>query len=163
MSQPVIGQPYTGPLFVDASTLAGKLVDIPPGGTARLRTEQEGMDEVIAELAAAAPSLGAVVQEPYDVFVSCTDNLAQIRAARAVVDKLAEVLAESEAKHEHDRENAVSMIVDAARSAARRKGDPAILAAFEKTIGYAAQAAQKAARTRKKNAETKKGGEAGNG
>jgi hypothetical protein len=156
MSKKVTGQPYTGPFTIDVSALSGKLFDLPPGGASRLRREKKGMDGVIAELQAAAPQLGAAVQAPYAAFTAATGNLTTIRAQRAVVAKLAEVLAESEAKNEHERENAVGMIIDATRSTARRTGDDSLLALIDKTVTYANQTATKGVDTRKKKAAAKK-------
>jgi hypothetical protein len=45
------------------------------------------------------------------------------------------------------------LIADVVKSTAQRTGDTALLAAFEQTIRYRGQAAAKAARTRRKNAE----------
>ncbi|MFT3770762.1 MAG: hypothetical protein QM820_35510 [Minicystis sp.] len=155
MSSPVEGQPYVGPHYADITALMGKLIDLPRGAMSGLRAEQPGMTEVITELEGAAPTLPAVA-EPYAEFVQHTATIAQIRAARVIVDKMAEVLEESEAKYTHERENALSMIVDAVKSSAKRKTGAGLLAAFEDTIAYVAQAALKAAQTRKKNAEAKK-------
>ena len=154
---------FTGTLVADVTTLGGKLFDLPPGELPKLQREKEGMGGVVDELLTAAPTL-PVVADPYAKFTAHTALLAQIRAARVVVDKIAEVLAESEAKYEHERENALGMIVDAVKSAAKRSGGAALKAAFEKTLAYVAQTGVKAAATRKKNAAAKKaGGEIGTG
>ncbi len=164
MSQ-VNAQLYPGPFQVDLTALDGALYDLPPGEMQYLRVEREGMPLVVAELAQSVPSVGIAAGVPAEVFTHvnlCTDRLQQIRAARAIVAKLAEVLVESEAKYEHERENDLSIIVDAVRSVAHRKGDPSLLAAFEQTLKYCAQTAEKAAKTRKKNADAKKAnGQAG--
>jgi hypothetical protein len=156
MADPVQIAPYAGTLVADLTALGGKLIDLPPGGMVGLRREQPGMADVVTELETAAPTLPAV-KVHYDEFVEHTKTLAQIRAGRAIVDKLAEVLAETEAKLEHERENALAMIVDAVKSAAKRKGGTGALALFEKSIHYLAQAGLRAAETRRRNAEAKKG------
>jgi hypothetical protein len=120
-----------------------------------LRSEQPGVEEVVQELSQNVPALGskaAISTDIYAHFVECNDNINKVRAARAVVGKLAEVLEESEAYYEHEREADISLIADAIRSAARRK-DESIRASFEKTLKYNAQTAQKAVKTRRKNAE----------
>jgi hypothetical protein len=156
----VQGQPYTGPFVADLTVLAPKLIDLPPGGKANLRTEKEGMDDVVTELNVAVPSAAGaaagVPMDAYKVFVETTEDIAKIRAARAVVNKMAEVLEETEALKVHERENAVGLMVDAVTSSARRKRDRSLLAPFEKTIAYNGQTANKAAKTRKRNAEAKK-------
>jgi len=117
------------------------------------------LSAVIAELAQSVPTVGVasgVPIEVYDHVKLCTDRLAQIRAARVIVAKLAEVLVESEAKYEHERENDLSLMADAVRSRAHRKRDSSLLAGFQETLKYCAQTAEKAAKTRKKNAAAKK-------
>jgi hypothetical protein len=156
MSKSINAQPYTGPLTVDATALAGKVVDLPPGTMAHMRTEQPGVDKVLAELVVAVPTLGAAAQEPYSAVLTNTTDLTAIRQRRIAAQKLTEVLVESEARCEHERENALAMLVDLARSAAKRKADPSILAGVETTVKYVTQSAAKAASTRKKNAAAKK-------
>lgn len=128
-----------------------------------LRSEQEGINDVIEELKQSVPALGskgAISPDVYAHFVACTGNLDKIRAARVIVDKLAEILDESEAYYEHEREGDISMIADAVRSAARRKDD-SIRASFERTLKYNSQAAEKALKTRRKNAEAAAEAQAG--
>ncbi|MEO7327072.1 MAG: hypothetical protein ABI193_00735 [Minicystis sp.] len=158
MSQ-VNAQLYPGPFQVDLAALDGTLYDLPPGEMQYLRVEREGMPLVVAELAQSVPAVGVAAGVPPEVFThvnQCTDRLQQIRSFRLTIAKLAEVLLESEAKYEHERENDLSIIADAVRSVAHRKGDPALLAAFEQTLKYCAQTAEKGVKTRKKNAEAKK-------
>lgn len=163
-------QPYSGPRIVDVTPLVGFLADLNPGGMQRLRREKDGIDGVVAELAQSIPAFGAaagVSPDVYAGFLATNDKLAQIRAARAVVGKLYEVLTESEVLHEHNRENEISIMVDAVKSMARRKDD-SILAPFEKTLKYNAQSAEKAAKTRRKNladaeGQDGEGGEGGDG
>jgi hypothetical protein len=160
-------QPYSGPLTVDLTVLGSFLADLNPGGMQRLRREKEGMDGVVAELARSVPGFGAaagVSPDVYASFLATNDKIAQIRAARAIVGKLYEVLTESEVLQEHNRENEISIIVDAVKSMARRKDD-SILAPFEKTLKYNAQSAEKAAKTRRKNLAEAEGqdGDSGEG
>ncbi len=159
MAKQVPGQPYNGPLTIDLKNLTGRLVDLEHGAMQLLRAEQEGIGDVGAELKASVPTLGDAAGVPKDVyshFLDATDTLSEVRAARAIVDKLAEVLKETEAKFEHDRENDISIISEAVKAMSRLKGDPTLLAGFEKTLKYNAQAGDKAAKTRKKNEEAKK-------
>lgn len=148
-------QPYTGPFAVDLQPLSSILVDLKPGAMRFLRSEQEGIGEVVEELKQNVPVLGAKAAISPDVYahlVTCTSNLEKIRAVRALVDKLAEILEESEALYEHEREADISIIADAVRSAARRKDD-SIRASFERTLKYNSQIAEKAVKTRRKNAQ----------
>ncbi|HZF52915.1 MAG TPA: hypothetical protein VE093_29865 [Polyangiaceae bacterium] len=148
-------QTYTGPLTIDLTPLEGRLVNLPPGGTQRLRRERDGIEGVIAELNAVVPKHGGAVgitTEIYHQFTECNEDLAKIRAARGVVQKLAEVLRESEAHKEHVREGLLSILAKAVKSAAQHM-DASLVAHFEKTLKYNAQLAYKAARTRRRNAK----------
>lgn len=145
-------QPYSGPSTIDLTGLAALLVDLAPGAMRGMRREQPGMDGVAAELAVSVPALGAKAAISPDVYANFKDThglLQQIRAARALVVKAAEVLEESEVYYEDQREGDISLIVAAVRTAARHK-DASIQASFEKTLAYNAQIALKAAKTRQK-------------
>ena len=120
-----------------------------------LRREQPGLDNVIAELQAGVPVLGAkaaISADVYSNFEKTHALILKIRAARVLVDKAAEVLAESEAYYEDQRESDITLMVTAVRTSARVK-DESILASFEKTLAYNAQSAMKAVKTRQKNAK----------
>jgi hypothetical protein len=147
-------QPYIGPQTIDLADIASFLVDLPAGGLRGLRREQPGMAGVVSELAAGVPALGAKAAISADVYASFKEThelILKIRAARLLVDKVAEVLLESEGYYEDQRESDVTLIATAVRTSARRK-DESIRAAFEKTLTYNAQAAMKAVKTRRKNA-----------
>jgi hypothetical protein len=148
-------QPYSGPHSIDLSPLDGILKDVNAGGTRGLRREKPGIEKVENEIKANVPLFTEILSPIGDMpgrFDAVTQKLAKIRAARVIVDKLAEVLAESEAYYEDERENEVSVLVNVARDAARRK-DPNILTAFEETFGYYSQIASRAVKTRRKNDE----------
>jgi GTPase SAR1 family protein len=154
---------YIGPVAVDLQPLAAILIDLKPGMMHNLRSEQEGVGEVVEELKQNVSALGAkaaISPDVYAHFVACTENLDKIRPARALIEKLAEILEESEAYYEHEREADISIIADAVRSAARRKND-AVRASFEKTLKYNSQSAEKAVKTRRKNAQAAAQGQAG--
>ncbi len=51
------------------------------------------------------------------------------------------------------RNNDISLMVDAMRSRAQRRKNPSLLLSFKQTLHYARQIAEKALRTRRKNAE----------
>jgi hypothetical protein len=97
----------------------------------------------------------------YARFVSTTDHITKIREALTIVKKLAEVLTESVAHYEHQRENELSMMVDFIESTAKRRKDKSIRAPFQKTLEYNSQTAEKAVKTRKKNAEARAAGKGG--
>ena len=149
-------QPYTGPQTIDLLAIASILIDMAPGGLRGLRHELPGLDGVISELAVSVPAMGAkasVSPDAYADFEKTHGYVQQIRAARLVVDKLAEVLAESEAYYENRREIEVTLIATAVRTSARHK-DASLRAAFEKTLTYYSQKAMKAVKSRRKNAKS---------
>lgn len=146
---------YSGTFSVDLEHLRGTLYDIARGALRGLRREQPGMEDVIRELATQVAHYGdeaGISRSAYARFLQATDKLAKIRAVRGTVDKLAEVLKESEAVYENERENAISQMADAVRSTAKRENNPGILAPFERLLRYNAQLAEKALKARRKNA-----------
>jgi hypothetical protein len=152
-------QPYTGPLGADLQPIANVLVVLTTAQRRSMRWEQEGVDQVVEEVKQNMASAIAKAIIPADVYAHfnvCNDNIAKIRAVRAIFDKLADVLEQSEAYYEHEREANISMMAAAVRSAARLKDD-SIRALFEKTLKYNAQIASKALKTRRKNAKVDAG------
>lgn len=154
----VDGPNYTGTLLIDLSDVKDDLKDLAPGAMKGIRTEQPGIDKVISELASAMPAHGNAANIPgpaYDRFVKRTVLLGQLRAHEIEIEKVLEVVRETRAKTENDREDDISIIAGAAQDTARRMKDPGLAAPFEETVGYNSRTADKAAATRKKNAELK--------
>lgn len=152
-------QPYTGPQTIDLAEIVEFLVDLAPGALRGLRREQQGMASVVSELAAGVPALGVkagISSDVYASFKKTHEIIVKIRAARLVVDKLAEVLLESEGYYEDQRESDITLIAAAVRASARRR-DQSIRASFEKTLTYNAQVAMKGIKTRRKNAAEAEG------
>lgn len=150
-------QPYTGPQFIDLSEVALFLVDMAPGARRGRQREKPGMEGVVLELASSVPALGkkaSISPDVYADFLNAHGMILKIRALRSTVDKAAEALVESEAYYEDLREMAITLITMAVRTSARRK-DESIQAGFERTLTYNAQAAMKAVKTRRKNAEAR--------
>lgn len=116
------------------------------------------MSNVIAELAQSFPIHGenaGITAKIYQSFVDETANIEKLDAREGELEKALEVVRESKAKRIHDRENTISQMVDAVKSTAQRTGSKEILAPFEATLRYNSQIAEKAAQTRRKNAEGK--------
>src|SRR5262249_46786600 len=104
----VTGTAYSGPIVIDFSDVEDDLTDLEPGARQRLRTEQEGIDGSLAELAKTVPVLGdkaGISPAVYQRVVAATDTIAKLRAHKEVLAKALEVVTESEAKFVHDREN----------------------------------------------------------
>lgn len=156
-------QPYTGPETIDVAAIASRLVDLAPGAMRGLRREQPGLDAVVAELQAGIPVLGAkaaISSDAYAVFLDTHALIGKIREARLFVGKLSEVLEESEAYYEDQRESDITLMATAVRMSVRHK-DPSLGAAFEKMLTYNSQIALKAVKTRRKNAEAEAGSSSG--
>ncbi|AKT37790.1 hypothetical protein [Chondromyces crocatus] len=146
--------PYCGPLSIDLQQFEGVLVDHNKGALRGMRREQEGFAEVETELARAVPLLGDALGVAAPVHMRITTRTAlleELRKAKHHVDKLAEVLAETEAALENERETDIGLIASMARLVARRK-DPSVLALFEHTIRYNSQISLRGANTRRKRA-----------
>lgn len=155
----VTGTAYSGPITIDLSDVEDDLIDLEPGARQRLRAEQEGIDGVVDELAKSVPVIGekaGIAPKVYQRFSDRTELLKKLRSKKNELAKALEVVTETEAKTVHDRENDISIMVDAVKSTADRTGESELLAGFEKTIKYNAQIAEKAAQTRRKNEEAKK-------
>jgi hypothetical protein len=150
----VLSKLFTGQTIIDVSSMSAYLHDVAAGGMRVLKREQEGFSDVTSELAESFATYAGqvgVAQAVYDRFLLNTSRIQQLRAAREIVDKLAEVLEESEAKLEDEREADIGIIVSAVRKAAQLK-DASLLAPFEKTIRYHGQVGLRAMKTRRKNA-----------
>lgn len=146
--------PYTGPAVLELTEVMPILADIPKGRMSALRREKDGIAEVLHELSVAVPAFGEVagVAPNYAEIVESTSRLEKLRLLRSRLAKALEVVDESEAVEEHKRETNIACIVDLVRSTARRK-DASIAAPFEKTLKYHAQFADKAWKTRRRNAK----------
>ncbi len=154
----VIGKPYPGPFRVDLDDVKDDLVDLPDGAMRGFRAEQEGIDGVTEELAKSMPAYGedaGISPKVYARFIESTEKIEKLWKHELELEKALEVVRETRAKREHDRENDISMLVDSVKSTAQRTGDRALLAGFERTIKYNGQIAEKAAQTRRRNEEAK--------
>ena len=149
--------PYNGTLTIDVTALKNDLVDLPAGGTQGLKYEKHGFDEVIVELEKAKTGALANAGIALDIVTRIEDRtakLAEVRKKKAEAEKLAEVLRETEAELEHAREGDIALVAKGAQTAAQHV-DPNLAAHFEKTSKYYSQIGDKAAATRRKNAQAK--------
>lgn len=147
--------PYKGPSLIDVQDIAGSLVDLPPKAMQPLTREKEEFGKLKEEWATAmAGPLGPEVIPPplYQRFVDKTALLQKVRQRLGEAEKLAEVLRETQALIEDEREGDIAMVAKAVKAAIQHKGD-AFEAAFENTLNYYSQIADKAVATRRKNAD----------
>lgn len=156
--KPIVALPWPGPFQISLDDVKDELVDLPEGAMQGMRSEQDGIDDVVVELEQSIPAVGdaaGVSPKVHQRFKAKTATIEKLRKHEAELAKALEVVRETRAKAEHDRENDISLVVDAVKSNAQRMGDKSLLAAFEKTIQYNSQIAVKAAKTRKRNAAAK--------
>ena len=147
--------PAIGDLVIDASGMASFLVDLEEGATQGMRREQEGMADVVQEVSAHqkvwGPKAGVTADEA-DELVTATAQIAQIRAYRPAVAKLLEMLDETESKLDNRRDTLIRVIAESVDAKAKTVG-PDLFAKYEKTRTYRSAVGNKAAKTRKKNAD----------
>jgi hypothetical protein len=146
-------EPKPGDLVIDASPLKEDLLTVPPGDLAGVRTEQDGYDDVEAEMVSNQEEFGAMAGIPdSDIteLVGLTEKIKRIRIYRRALDKLAEIMWESERVHDNRRHQIISSSAGAVDKRSRREGYRVLLKKYEKTRSYRSAAAAKAVRTRQR-------------
>lgn len=147
-------RPILGELAVDATHLAGRLIDLPPGGKQGLRTAQPGCDAVVAEILANQEMFGeraGITALKLQELRDANDIIAEIDVLLEPTRKLVEVLDESRAVFEDRRQRSVSSIAAVVETNARASGDTELLAKYEKARTYRSASARKGVRTRQRN------------
>jgi hypothetical protein len=146
-------QPLIGELSIDATELTF-LVDLEPGARLRLRVAQPGIEAVIEEIKANQIVNGGadVVSETmYRELVLVEERMGQIDAKLPAARKLVEMMEETRALLDDQRQRLVSAVATVAEAQAKAFGDSDTLARYEKTRAYRSAIALKAARTRRRN------------
>lgn len=154
------GIPYAGPVAFSLADCKDDLIDLPQDAVRYLRNAKPGIDGVRSELEQSVPVHGdaaGVTTSMHDQFVADTQLIDKLRAHELVLAKALEVVQETLAQKEHDRENTLSHIADRVKSTVQRTGNVSIMAPFQKTLDYNSQYAVKAAETRRKNGKSKAG------
>lgn len=121
-----------------------------------LQQEKPGLDLVTAELAKAIPKYGDAANihpKVYGSFLANTEVINTLRAIKPVVALIYKAIEHSEIHYEDARELNISVIVNNALEAGR--ADSNLASAFQDTVKYRSQYADKAAATRRKNEELK--------
>lgn len=145
-----------GALAIDCSALASFLLDLPPRALQGLRAEQPGFDAVVAEITAHQSTLGpkaGITQDDIARILLANERIAQIDAFLPAAKKLVEMLTETRAKLDDERQRQVHAAAGMIEGRARATGDKELLAKYEKTRAYRSAPGIKAAKTRKKNAQ----------
>ncbi len=146
-------QPIVGELSVDASDLTF-LVDIEPGARLGMRVAQPGIEAVVAEITAnwtVNGGDGVVPESTYRELVKAVDRIAMIDARLPAARKLVEMMEETRALYDDQRERIISAVANFAEGQAKALGDSHIAARYEKTRTYRSAAAKKGVRTRRRN------------
>lgn len=144
-----------GSLLVDIRALSGIIVDLPHGALQGMRTEQKGYEDVVTEILSNQRALGeetGVKQRDIDRLLELNRQIAQIDQYMPAVRKLYELMIESRANVDDERQRLVRAVAEMVEARAKGSRDPSLLAKFEKTRGYRSAAGIKAVKTRKKNA-----------
>lgn len=152
MSDPTV----IGSLSIDCTSLASFLVDLPPGGMRGFLSEQPGFSEAIAEILANQPTIGMKAGiQPNEItnLVAQNEKIAEIDAVLPAVEKLLEMLVETRAALDNERQREVYAIAAAVEAKAKGTQGATLRAKYEKTRAYRSAIGIKAAKTRKKKAE----------
>lgn len=149
------GPKYAGPHVIDLTPHEAHLVDLAPNAMQGARGVQPNIEAVLKELAAAIPQYADALEIHPDVYprvVTATAAIPAMMTNVAQLEKLLEVAKESLVRLINNREEDISDIGARALDKGTRGKKSELLAHFEQTIKYRSQIAEKAAKTRKKNA-----------
>ena len=143
-----------GDLVVDCTAMAPFLVDLPRGARAHLRSAQDGLDLVLAEIDANQPTIGesaGVTTLDYTTLTDASQQIDLIDEQLPAARKLVELLEETRAFAEDRRQRQIAAIATAVESRAKVYRDDALLARYEHTREYYSLPGVKAWKTRRKN------------
>lgn len=147
-----------GSLVIDGSALGPHLVDLPPRGMLGLLVERPGFAAVVGEILANQATVGpkaGVTQEEVDAILLDNALVDDIDAILPAARKLVELLEESRAFYDNDRQRRVHAVANLIEGRARTTGVDELLAKYEKTRAYRSATGVKGARTRKSNKKKK--------
>ena len=146
--------PQIGDLSIDASALASFIVDLPPGGTMGFRRERPGFLEALTEITQQQKTFGAragVQDSDVSQLTTLTERIAAVRRFLGPSRKLTEVLEETEANLENDRQRVISLIANTVDQRAKTPGNEDLGSRYAATRAYRSAPALKAQRTRLRN------------
>lgn len=144
-----------GNLVVDARGLAEFIVDLEQGKMQGLRTEQKGYAEVVTELVSNQREFGeqaGITQTDIERLVELNRRVAMVDQYLPAVRKMLELLTETRAVCDDERQRLVSAFGQSVDARAKASRNPTLLAKYERTRDYRSAIANKGAKTRKKNA-----------
>lgn len=142
---------------IDLNPCKPFLVDMAPGATKGMRTEQDGWTAARAEILANQPKLGGragITATDFNRFTALDAQIQQVEAQLPRVTKAVEVVRESLSHLDNQRHKLATQFANSAEShSSAEGGDPTLLTAYEKTIEYRGVVAAKGVKTRQKNKE----------
>src|SRR5262245_37658210 len=106
-------KPEVGALKLDLSDMAPDLVDLAPGAMRGIKREHKGFPAVMKEITGNQEAFGkraGISTEDVEKLLALTAIIARIREARPAVAKLSEILLESEAYYEDQRESLLNVL-----------------------------------------------------
>ena len=141
-------------LLIDATPFAEFIVDLPPRGMQGLRKQRDGYDEAMAEIVshqAVWGDLAGITAGDFERFTLANTRIAMIDALLPAARKLVELLIETRALLDDQRERQVSAIATAVDGRAKVLRKPELLAKYQMTRAYRSASGLKAAKTRRRN------------
>jgi hypothetical protein len=146
--------PDVGDLILDATNLAGVIVDVPTDKLGGLLTSQPGCDEVVGEVRSNQPVHGVqagIRDEDVADINTTVAQMAEIRSLLPASHKLVELLEDTLAVLDDRLQRQVFTIASTVERRAKMLRNDELLARYSKTRKYRSSTGYKAARTRKRN------------
>jgi hypothetical protein len=143
-------------LSVDATHMASRMRDLPPGARKGMRKEQRGFREMLKELVDNQPRFGelaGITPTNFQELVEAMKCLDELDALEQPTRKLLEYIVETRAYEVDQIHRMVSVFGAAIDKRAKAYKDDTLLAAYQLTRAYRSASANKAARTRLRNQE----------
>lgn len=147
-------RPDVGDLILDATNLAGVIVDVPTDKLGGLLTSQPGCDEAVAEVRSNQPVLGVqagIRDEDVADINTTVAQMAEIRSLLPPARKLVELLEDTDAVLDDRLQRQLLNIASTVERRAKMLRNDELLARYAKTRKYRSAPGYKAARTRKRN------------
>lgn len=143
-----------GTLTVDCASMASFLVDLPRGARSHLRSAQQGLELVLAEISANQTTVGeraGVTGTDFATLTTASDRIGMIDEQLPAARKLVELLEETRAYLEDQRQRQISAIATAVESRAKLRRSDELLALYERTREYHSAPGVRAWKTRRRN------------
>lgn len=147
---------FMGSFLVDARELEGLVTDLPQGSMRGLRTTKKGYEEVVLEIASNQADLGeaaGITERDFRRLEELNEIARKFDEYLPAIAKLHELVVESRALVDDERQRLVSAFAQSVESRAKASRNAVLLAKYEKTRAYRSASGFKAAATRRKREE----------